>query len=284
MARYLSGLETVTVSTPTAIKDRNGTPTDATTITLTMHQPDGTVKTYTPTHDGVGLYHQDIPLTDTTQLGMYQWVMSGTIAATGFGFPGNFDVYDPYEVTILALQDAKDMLSISQTNTINDREILRKIATIQANIEKTTGGPTITRQITNERIRAGTGYRTLTVRYRPLVSVVSIADTSNGVAISLTDLDIDYPTGVIRRKLQLPFFSWGPYYLVTYTAGLGVAVPPGIEEACAIILKHLWDTQRANAPVPFGGSDDLRTLPGWDFGIPPRAADLLSPQALEVYF
>jgi len=282
MARYPSGAS-VTVST--TIKDRTGTAADASAITLTVHQPDGTVKTYpSPTHDGVGQYHQDLPVLDTTPVGMYPYTWTATVASTTGISVGNFDVYDPFEVNILALQDAKDMLGIAQTNTVNDAEILRKVATIEANIEKTTGGPIITRQITNERVRAGTGYRTLTVRYRPLVSVVSIADTSNGVALSLTDLDIDYTTGVIRRKLQLPFWSWGPYYLITYTAGLGTAVPAGIEEACAIILKHLWDTQRANAPVPFGGTDDLRTLPGWDYGIPPRAADLLSPYALEVFW
>src|SRR5215468_9100198 len=273
MARYPSGA-TVTVST--TITDRTGAAADASPITLTVHKPDGTSTAgspYTPAHDGTGQYHVDLPTADTATVGAYPYTWTATVSSVVGVSTGNFDVFDPFEPATIALQDAKDMLNIPQSVTTNDAEISRMIATVKAIIEKAIGGPVITRQFTNERVKCGTGYRTLTVRYRPLVSVVSIADVANGVAISLTDIDVDYNAGVIRRKLQLPFPSWGPYYLITYTAGLGVAVPPGIEEACAIILKHLWDTQRANAPVPFGGTEDLRTLPGWDYGIPPRAAD-----------
>ena len=213
MARYLAGIETVHI--PVTVRDSTGTLTDASAISLVVHQPDGTVKTYSsPAHDGTGLYHQDLPLADTTQFGFYPWVW----------------------------------------------------------------------QITNERVRAGSGYRTLTVRYRPLVSVVSIADVVDNVPLSLSDLDVDGVTGIIRRKLQLPFWSRGPFYLVTYTAGLGTAVPAFVNEAAALIIQHLWETQRGGAPVAFGGPEPTVTLPGWGFGIPPRAAELLSPATLEAYF
>jgi len=282
MARYPSGA-TVTVST--TITDRTGAPADASVITLTVHQPDGTVKTYlSPTHDGVGLYHQDLPTADTTPVGMYPYTWTATVASTTGISVGNFDVYDPFEPATLALQDAKDALNIPQTVTSSDAEVARMVSAVQALIERMIGGPIITREIANERVRAGTGYRTLTVRYRPLVSVVSIADTSNGVALSLTDLDVDYTTGVIRRKLQLPFWSWGPYYLVTYTAGLGTAVPPAVEEAAAIILQDLWRTQRGGAAtvVTFGGTTEAG-VPPTQYAIPPNATELLSPYLLEAY-
>jgi len=284
MARYLAGLETVHI--PVTVRDSTGTLTDASAISLVVHQPDGTVKTYSsPAHDGTGLYHQDLPLADTTPVGFYPWVWQITLASgAGGGSKGSFDTYDPFEVTVLPLQDAKDMLNIQASDTSNDSELQRKIATITALIEKTIGGPVITRQITNERVRAGSGYRTLTVRYRPLVSVVSIADVVDNVPLSLSDLDVDGVTGIIRRKLQLPFWSRGPFYLVTYTAGLGTAVPAFVNEAAALIIQHLWETQRGGAPVAFGGPEPTVTLPGGGFGIRPRAAELLSPATLEAYF
>jgi len=208
-----------------------------------------------------------------------------TVAGFGGGRADSFTMADPFEVIVLPLQDAKDMLNIPQSDTSSDTEILRKIATITVGFETITGGPIITRQITNERLRVGSGYRTLTVRYRPLVSVVSIADVASGVALSLSDLDVDTATGVIRRKLELPFWSWGPYYLVTYTAGLGTAVPAPFNEAAALTLDNLWQTQRSGVTVvPGVAADELVTVPGVAFGLLPRVVELLRPYALEAYF
>jgi hypothetical protein len=285
MARYPQG---ATVTLSFTVKDSTGSLVDASPIALTVHKPDGTVTAgspYTPAHDGTGLYHQDLPLTDIATVGHYQHSLTATISGKAGVQVGSFDVFDPFEVTVLSLGDAKDMLNIPQSSTTDDAEILRKIATIEANIEKMTGGPVVTRQISNERVRVGTGYRTLTVRYRPLVAVVSIVDVATPtVTLDLSDLDPDYATGVLRRRLQLPFWGVGPFYLVTYTAGLGTAVPAGITEAAAIILDHLWQTQRgqAAAGAPFGGQE-VTTLPGFGFAIPNRAAELLSPYALEVF-
>lgn len=282
MPRYGLG-SGVRVNVPQAITDDTGTAVNPATIKLTVQKPDGTTQDYTtPTNIGTGLYYQRVPKTDLTQLGHYQYVWT-TTSPDGVSPPSGFEINDPFEVTVLSLQDAKDMLSIPQSSTTDDAEILRKIASIEVDIEKATGGPVVTRQISNERLRVGNGYRTLTVRYRPLVSVISIADVANGVAISLSDLDVDYATGVIRRKLQLPFWSWGPFYLVTYTAGLGTAVPPSIAEAAAIILDHLWTTQRGNAAATFAGQDTV-TPPGWGYAIPNMAAEKLAPFALEAFF
>jgi len=66
------------------------------TITLTVQKPDGTQQAYpSPVSDGTGLYHQDIPVTDLTQTGHYQFAW--TSAGTGAGVqPGSFDIYDPF--------------------------------------------------------------------------------------------------------------------------------------------------------------------------------------------
>lgn len=282
MARYAQG-QPVTVS---ATITNNATPpvlVDAGTLTLTVQKPDASSQSYaTPAHDSTGKYHQDIPATDLAILGHYQykWVSTGTGAGV---IPGAFEVYDPFEVTVLSLQDAKDTINIPQSTTTFDAEIYRKVATIEANIEKTIGGPVITRTISNERQRVTGGYRTFALRYRPLVSVTSIVDVASGVAMSLSDLDPDYTTGILRRKLDLPFWSRGPYYLITYTAGLGTAVPASIGEAAAVILQHLWETQRGVSSAPQWAGEQTVTLPGWGYAIPNRAAELLSPYAYEVY-
>jgi hypothetical protein len=284
MARYPQG---ATVTLNFTVKDSTGTLVDASPISLTVHKPDGTATAgspYTPAHDGTGLYHQDLPLTDITTIGHYQHALTATISGKAGVQVGSFDVFDPFEVAVLSLQDAKDMLGIDQAYITDDAELRRKIATITANIERSIGGPVITRQIDSERVRAGTGYRTLTVRYRPLVSVVSITDVASQSTLSLSDIEIDSVAGVIRRRLQLPFWSYGPFYTVTYTAGLGTAVPAGIGEAAAVILQFMWQTQRggAAAGTPFAGQETV-TPPGWGFPIPGHAWWALLPYAAEAY-
>jgi hypothetical protein len=282
MARYAQGQPCTVYATVT----NNATPPvliDAGTLTLTVQKPDASTQSYTtPTHDGVGKYHQDIPTADINLIGHYQykWVSTGTGAGVT---PGEFDVYDPFEVSVLSLQDAKNMIDIPQTTTTFDAQIYQKVATIEANIEKMIGGPIITRTIANERVKVMSGYRSFAVRYRPLVAVTSIVDVASGAAQPLTDLDVDFVTGVIRRKLQLPFWSRGPYYLITYTAGLGTAVPPAVAEAASVILQHLWETQRGMSSAPPWAGEQTVTLPGWGFAVPNRAVELLSPYAMEVY-
>jgi hypothetical protein len=287
MARYPAGVATIRVGMPSAITDATGAAVDATSITLTVHLPDGTVKTYpTPVHDGVGLYHQDIPLTDSTQVGHYPYLWSGLVGTAGFGREGSFDTYDPFEVSVLSLQDAKDALNIPQATTTDDAEIQRKIATIEANIEKMTGGPVITRSIV-ERAELTDGYTALVLRKRPIVAVTSIVSVASGQPIAIGDLDIDPNSNIVRRKLGLPFygpyFTWLPTFTVTYTAGLGTSVPPAIADAAADIIQHLWETQRGPSVMPPLGGDETVTLPGWGYAIPNRAAEKLSPYALEAY-
>src|SRR5882762_11179827 len=126
MSRYPLG-QPVRVST--TIKDLTGSPVDAGALKLTVKKPDATTQDYlTPTHDGAagsGTYHQDIPAADATQLGHYAYVWTATGAGAGVSGPAAFDIIDPFEVTVLSLQDAKDALNIQQTIVTNDAEIGR---------------------------------------------------------------------------------------------------------------------------------------------------------------
>jgi hypothetical protein len=266
----------------TTVRDVTGTLVNPGSLVLTLAKPDASTQAYsTPTSDGTGLFHQDVPTGDLSLLGhyAYKWVATGTGAGVSFS---NFEVFDPLEVSVLSLQDAKDHLNIAQATTTYDQEIASKVATIQASLEKMTGGPIITRTVT-ERVQVGSGYRTLCVRQRPLVSVTSITDVSSGVALDTSDVELDTNAGIVRRKLGLPFLGRGWVFTVVYTAGWGTAVPAAFGEAARIILEHLWQTQHGPAVRPVLGGEEEVTLPGWGFAIPNRAAELLAPYAIEAY-
>src|SRR5216684_7071406 len=111
MPRFPSG-QPVRVSTTVRQLNVDGTTTlvNATTLTLVVKlaQADGTwtvTGTYAaPANDGTGLYHQDVPVTDLAALGHYQYTWTATGTGAGVSF-GDFDVFDPYEVSVLPLQD-----------------------------------------------------------------------------------------------------------------------------------------------------------------------------------
>lgn len=64
-----------------------GVPTD-TTATIRIRKPDGTTSTATPTSEGSGAYHHDIPL-DQAGAWQYAFVGTGTVTAAE---PGDFYV------------------------------------------------------------------------------------------------------------------------------------------------------------------------------------------------
>jgi hypothetical protein len=279
MARYPQGQP---IRLSTTVKDLTGTLVNASTLTLTVSKPDASTQAYaSPTNDGTGLYHQDIPTADLTLNGhySYKWVATGTGAGVSYSV---FEVFDPLEVSVLSLQDAKDHLNIPQTNTTYDSELQSKIATIQASLEKLTGGPIITRSVT-ERVSCPFRSGELAVRQRPMVAVTSITDVASGTAQSTSDLDVDTNSGIIRRKLGLPFLGRGGAYTVVYTAGWGTAVFASFNEAARIILEHLWQTQRGPALRPAVGGEETTLLPGFSFAVPNRAVELLGPYLQEAY-
>ena len=287
MPRYPLGQP---VRVPTTVRQANldGTPgalVNATTLTLLVKlaQADGTFSTTgtygSPTNDGTGLYHQDVPASDLTGLGHYQYTWTATGTGAGVSF-GDFDVFDPIETAVLPLQDGKDALNIPQATTSSDTEIQAYIATIQSNLERMTGGPIVNRSI-SERAELTSGYTVLQVRQRPLVSVTSIVSVASGQPIDISaGLDLDTNAGTIRRKLGYPFygpyFTWLPAMTVTYVAGWGTSVPAAFGTAARIILQHLWQTQHGPSVRPGMGSEDMTTLPGFGFAIPNQAAELLN--------
>ena len=286
MARYPLGAP-VRVSTTVRQLNVDGTTTlvNATTLTLVVKlaNADGTstvTGTYTsPVNDSIGTYHQDIPVTDLTGLGHYQYTWTATGTGAGVSF-GDFDVFDPFETAVLPLQDAKDALNIPQAVTSSDTELQSYIATIESNLERATGGPLVNRTITAERTEMMSSQTVIPVRQRPLVSVTSIISASGGTIDISAGLKLDGGAGLIRRPLGLPFygpfFAWLPEVYVTYVAGWGTSVPAAFGIFARIVLQNLWRTQHGPSARPSMGGEEMTTPPGFGFAIPNQAAELLA--------
>jgi len=285
VSRYPLGAP-VRLSTTVRQLNVDGTTTlvNATALTLLVKlaQADGTQSTTgtyaSPTNDGTGLYHQDIPVTDLVAAGHYQYTWTATGTGAGVSF-GEFDVFDALaETSVLPIQDAKDALNIPQATTTFDTEIASYIATIRSSLERATGGPLVNRTIT-ERSEMMQNQTVIPVRQRFLVSVTSIASASGGAIDISGGLDLDANAGLIRRKLGLPFygpfFTWLPQVSVVYVAGWGVSVPAAFNTFARIVLQHLWTSQRGPAALPMGGGETV-VIPGFGFAIPNMAAELLN--------
>jgi hypothetical protein len=268
----------------TTVRDVTGTLVNAGALTLLVKlaQADGTTATTgtytTPALDSTGNYHQDIPVTDLAATGHYQYTWTSTGTGAGVSF-GEFDVFDPFETSVLPLQDGKDALNIPQATTTYDTEMQSFIATIESNLERATGGPLVNRAVT-ERTEMMSGQTVIVVRQRPLVSVTAIASASGGAIDISAGLDIDTNAGTIRRKLGYPFygpfFLWLPQVQVTYVAGWGTSVPAAFNSFARIVLQHLWTSQHGPSQRPSMGGEEMATIPGFGFAVPNLAAELLN--------
>ncbi len=284
MSRFPLG-QPVRQSTTVSQLNVNGTTTLVNPGTLTLlvklANADGTTTTTgtysSPANDGTGLYHQDIPVTDLAAIGHYQYTWTSTGTGAGVSF-GEFDIFDPFEPSVLPLQDAKDALLIPAGVTTSDSDIAAYIATIETCFERYTGGPIINRACT-ERSEMMSNQTVIPVRQRPLVSVTSIISASGGTIDISAGLDLDVNAGLIRRYLGLPFygpfFVWLPQVNVQFVAGWGVAVPAAFNIAARIILVHLWATRRGATALPMDAGE-MTTPPGFSFAIPLAAAELLN--------
>lgn len=258
----------------TSVRDLSGTLVNAGALSLVLLRPDNTQQIYSsPTNDGTGLYHQDVPATDMTQLGHYQykWVATGVGAGVS---AGAFDVYDPFEQEVLSLADLKTQIGIPLTDTSKDAELEMYAATAIQAIEDLIGGPYLNRTIT-ELVYPCEDGRALILREQRVVSITAIVDMQSGSSVSVSQLILDPVTRILRQKLWVPFYWVGPFQ-VTYVAGCGTAVSPSVNTAARIIGQHLWLTRRGAASLPgIGGQDPVVITPS-GFAVPSRAVQLLA--------
>lgn len=249
--------------------DGGGTPSNATTVALTISLPDGTTTTPAVTNPPAvtGQYTCDYV---TTQAGLHsvRWVFTDPACA----YTDVLDVRPAAPPLMFSLADAKRQLQITTSSSDDD---LREVgeATTRA-VEHFVGA--VARRTVTEVSQGGT--ERMLLRTLPVLSVTSIAPVQPWqMDIDASVLDVDPGTGVLRRT-DWPVF-WPGSYRVVYVAGR-TEVSANIGLAGKLILQHLWRTHYgASRGLPaIGGGDDFAVsepIPGLGFAIPNRALQLL---------
>jgi hypothetical protein len=275
--RYSKG-QPVTVST--TVTNNLVTPpvlVDAGTLKLTVKKPDATTQDYTtPSHDGVGLYHQVIPTADLTQIGPYVYWWTATGAGAGVSEPESFDVADPAAQTLITLGEAKAQLQIKDTS--KDALLLDYVAGITAAVEEYKHEVIVPRAVTDEiEVSAYSGSFGWRQKFRvwsaPVISLTTVVSWDGLTTWNAADMRVS-PSGVVRVMN-------GPWVCglvdVTYQAGYA-SIPERYKQGALIILQHVWETQRGvgNVRAAVTGPEDVydRRL---EFTIPQRAKEWLGP-------
>lgn len=256
-------------------KDAGGTLTNATGVTLTITLPDGTTASPAVTNPPAqtGKYTYDYP---TVQAGRHaaRWVFTGPASA----YTDSFDVREQTPPLILSLADAKAHLNKSSSVVTDDEELRGWIESVTAGIEHL-AGMCVRRTVIEKHDVPSHGVHTLALRRTPVLSLTSlVAVLSGGTTYTVTDLDMDGPTGIVQRRDGARLY--GPLR-ATYVAGR-VVVPANLTAAARIILQHLWRTQQGpgRPQLGTGDFDVTEQVPGFGYAIPNRALQLLEPHRL----
>lgn len=170
-------------------------------------------------------------------------------------------------MSTVLLADVKAFLDI--TSTTHDAEVQAMTDRAEAVLAQHVG-PLAATSVVDE---VHTGPGPLALRQQPVVSVTSA--TNSGVAV--TDLDLDPTTGLLYGS----FTSAPRKVKVTYVAGRST-LPLDLEQAVLELVKHLWQSQRGNAPSAMMlQSPDERTLQGVSsYLLPYRVQTLIEPHLL----
>jgi uncharacterized phiE125 gp8 family phage protein len=174
---------------------------------------------------------------------------------------------------IITLAQAKTFLNI--TGTQSDAELTDFIAAasqvIVNKIGPVSGSPTVSEW------HDGGSSRIVLRHQGPLQSVTSVTETYGTVTYALTGITldgapvataygytVDLDRGLIVRRasgVAIPFAAGTQNIHVTYVAGYST-IPADLIQATQLLLKHMWDTQRAaKGPGSGPGAGDSFTLP-----------------------
>lgn len=229
------------------IKDSAGVLANATLVTLTITNPDGTSSSATITPTTTGVYqHTYVP----SAAGRYliRWQATGTNASA---YTDSFDVNDPTDLALLSLSDAKQYLNI--TNSTSDEE-LREFIVAATDIAERLTSRQLRRKTYTDTYTGST--QTINLRNTPIVSVTSV--TENGATLTEnTDYVVDTVLGILTRGTSTQPRYWKPgagNITVTYVAG-ETNPSPTAQLLVKEITRHLWRTQRGASPMSMGQDD-----------------------------
>lgn len=167
-------------------------------------------------------------------------------------------------MSVLTVAQAKAYLSIT---TDVDAQLQTFIDAAEAAIA-TKCGPLAATTVTDQ-VTAASGALMLTTP--PVISLTSVTPIGGGTALTLADLTLNQPSGVVS---DVPSGT----YTVVYSAGRS-AVPPDLLMAVKELVRHLWNTQRGPTTRPGSITSETtsNTLPGAAYMMPFRVAELIAP-------
>jgi len=253
------------------VRDADGTLTNPATAELTITLPDGsTVTPPVPLPPAeTGRLVVDYP---TVQVGrhVYRLVTTGPVTAHS----DVFDVRPAAPALLVSLADTKAHLNIPATHTADDEELRGFIEAATAVVERHVGAV-----VPTDHVETFDGGREAVVlSHAPVLAVTSV--TEDGAAVGPDGYTLDATSGVLRRRIGVSPYCWRPgvdTVTVAYTAGLR-SVPANYSRAALIIIRHMWETQRAGGGGRPGLSEevpDSYTVNPQAYTVPYRAIELL---------
>lgn len=257
-----------TVPLTTEVVDAGGELTAASGVVCTVVLPDGTTETPSAANPSTGRYTVDyVP----AQVGrhVYRWTSTAPAAARS----DEFDVRPAYPAYIISLDVAKAHLN--KTTDEADEEIRSWLEVTTEIVEELAGKATARRTVV-ERCALDCWTDGLALTWTPVLSLTSVASLDGSTTWTVGSLDVDPASGIVR-VLTGPSLSGT--LIVTYQAGY-TSVPARYTGAARMILRHLWETQRAGLGGKRSRSgivdDSMQLVAG--YAIPRAAADLIGPR------
>lgn len=261
MAYDLGDLVPLTVT----IRDADGDPTNATTVTLTITLPDSTIVTPSVTNPPAttGIYLYDYP---TVQAGRHtvRWTSTGPQAA----YAAVVDVRPATPAYIVSLADVKQQLNMESDE--DDEELRAYLEGTTYALEDFLGRAVVRRTFTDEHSVCGE----MMLNWTPVQSITSVATVDGLTTWAPADLHVS-TTGVVTAKAGVNALVGN--VLVTYVAGPAV-IPANWTLGARFMVQHLWETQRGTAGAPQAGGMDLpgAGFTGYGYAIPPHVKQMLS--------
>lgn len=252
------------------VLDENDELTDASAVAVTIGLPDGTSTSPALVHPSTGRYTLDFV---TTMVGRH--TVRGTSTGPASAFADIFDVRPATPGYIVSLEDAKKHLGMAAATTRDDEE-LRGFIEAATEVVEDLAGEVIVRRTVVER-RPLTGDRKVALSYAPVVSMTTIAAVDGSRTWDPAGWDVDPAAAVLTA---LPGTSlWRGDVAFTYVAGYPL-VPARYTRAALMVLRHLWETQRASLGgsrgATLGGQQtDDSFVYSQGYAIPRAAAELI---------
>lgn len=236
-------------------------------MVLTVTLPDGSTVTPALTEAPTGSYYNDyVP----ASAGHYTARFVGTVPSVAF--TDSFDV--DASIYAVSLDEMKAHLRI--TTSAQDEELRTFLFAATAAAESWCGR--LFRRQTVVEVRSG-GTSSILLDEGPALSITTV--TESGTTLAASDYYLDGQT-LTRRDGTYSAGCWLEglgNVTVTYVAGMST-FPEDLRHGLKELVRHLWQTQRGNMPVPNQGPDDVY-IPGLTYTFPRRVLELLSPYDLK---